>query len=78
MGRGGGPSAYNGYESPYPGPALDNPYGEEGFNHYRENGGEYNQFENASGTLLAHFTTVILFLSRHQCDDCTALRQKKV
>jgi hypothetical protein len=62
MGRGGGgPSAYNGYESPYPGPALDNPYGEEGFNHYRENGGEYNQFENASGTLLALSRQVILF-----------------
>lgn len=65
MGRGGGgPSAYNGYESPYPGPALDNPYGEEGFNHYRENGDEYNnQFENASGTLLAPFTTMILVIS---------------
>lgn len=73
MGRGGGPSAYNGYESPYPGPALDNPYGEEGFNHYRENGGEYNQFENPSGTLLA---LLRLYLVINQT-TITALRKQK-
>lgn len=51
----GAPSAF-GYESPYPGPALDNPYGEDGYNNYRENGNEYtNHYENASGTLCAIF-----------------------
>ncbi|KIM22785.1 hypothetical protein M408DRAFT_332740 [Serendipita vermifera MAFF 305830] len=49
MGRGAGPSGYHGYESPYPGPALDNPYAEDGYNNYRENGNEYgNHYENTS------------------------------
>jgi len=53
-GSGRGPAHNGGYESPYPGPALDNPYGEEGYSPYRENGSEYNnQYEQSSGTLLA-------------------------
>lgn len=55
--RGGGaPGAMSSftstYESPYPGPALDNPYAEDAYNFRNGVRDEYNQFESHSGTLL--------------------------
>lgn len=74
MGRGAPTSGY-GYESPYPGPALDNPYGEEAYSNYRENGNEYsNQYENPSGTLLAIF---LFYASDSLLCNVTALCERE-
>jgi hypothetical protein len=45
-------SSFTSYESPYPGPALDNPYAEDAYNFRNGAREDYNQFESHPGTLL--------------------------
>jgi hypothetical protein len=48
----GAMSSFTSYESPYPGPALDNPYAEDAYNFRNGAREDYNQFESHPGTLL--------------------------